>query len=285
MNILHLVGSVGKKSFGLGPVALGLVSSQQALGHQVSIYSLDSEIEARALETAYCLRAGTIQTFFSVGPSRLAYSPSMERHLLACAAEYDVIHVHGVWTYISHIVNRWRARQGGPTIVAPHGSLNPWALRRSSWKKHLALCLYEHKNLNDASCLHALSKREAQGFRKFGLRDVVIALPIVDQRELRHIFSASDAGLWYAKTSITLFQALAAGVYLVLPKLPTVVPLCHDDRLAKCYATGTQREQLLSVLRETVDRRQELFADKQYRADYAAQHYSYAKVAQELVSY
>lgn len=177
INILHLTNFIGKRSFGIGPIVLGLACSQQALGHSVSIYSVDAESEARELEAAYHLRAGTIQTFSIVGPSRLAYSLRMERHVLAHAAEYDVVHAHGIWTYTSRVVNRWRARQGGPTVVVPHGSLDAWALKRSRWKKRLALWLYERENLHRASCLHALSQREAEGFRAYGLSNPIAIIP------------------------------------------------------------------------------------------------------------
>ncbi|MEM4360292.1 MAG: glycosyltransferase [Candidatus Bilamarchaeaceae archaeon] len=177
LHILHLTNFIGKCSFGVGPIILGLAASQQALGHDVSIYSMDEDSEARELEAAYRLRAGTIQTFPILGPSRLACSPRMEQRVLANAAEYDIIHAHGIWTYTSHIVNRWRARQGSPTIVVPHGSLDAWALKRSRWKKRLALWLYERENLHRASCLHALSRREAEGFRDYGLRNPIAIIP------------------------------------------------------------------------------------------------------------
>ena len=62
-------------------------------------------------------------------------------------------------------------------MIAPHGSLDAWALRRSIWKKRLALIIYERKNLHYASCLHALSPREEEGFRTYGLRNPIAIIP------------------------------------------------------------------------------------------------------------
>ena len=45
---------------------------------------------------------------------------------------------------------------------SPHGMLDPWALRNSRWKKRAALWVYEKRNLQRATCLHALCKAEAQ---------------------------------------------------------------------------------------------------------------------------
>lgn len=216
MNILHLTNFVGKRSFGIGPIVLGLASSQQVLGHHVSIYSVDAESEARELETAYHLRAGTIQTFPILGPSRLACSPQMEQHVLAHAAEYDVVHTHGIWTYTSRVVNRWRAHKGGPTVVTPHGSLDAWALKRSRWKKRLALWLYERENLHRASCLHALSQREVEGFRAYGLANPIAIIPNGISEDW--LASTGDASRFRDKFDLTTEMRVMLFLSRITPK-------------------------------------------------------------------
>ena len=72
------------------------------------------------------------------------------------------MHQHGIWTGVSAFTRSWRVRRHGASVIAPHGSLSPWALCRSRWKKTLALAAYERSNLQNASCLHALSQREAE---------------------------------------------------------------------------------------------------------------------------
>ncbi len=177
LRILHLAAFVGKGSFGIGPVALNLARGQQALGHHAAIWSCDVEAEAPELEAQNHLLPNTIRTFPIVGPSRLAWSPAMERAIIQHADDYGVIHEHGIWTAISRVANRWRARRGKPTVIAPHGSLDAWALRRSIWKKRLALFLYERENFRRAACLHALSPLEAEGFRAFGLKNPIAIIP------------------------------------------------------------------------------------------------------------
>ena len=93
MRILHLTNFVGKRSFGVGPVALNLARGQQALGHHVAIWSCDSETEARELEGQNRLQPNTIRTFPILGPRRLAYSPAMEHAIVRCADEFDVVHM------------------------------------------------------------------------------------------------------------------------------------------------------------------------------------------------
>lgn len=108
----------------------------------------------------------------------LYLSPAAERWARSRAAgEFDVLHQHGIWTAMSRVTRRWRQAHGRPTVIAPHGSLEPVALTYSRWKKRLALLWYERENLESASCLHATAEGEVEGFRAFGLRTPVAVMP------------------------------------------------------------------------------------------------------------
>ncbi|MEN6479125.1 MAG: glycosyltransferase [Anaerolineales bacterium] len=174
-SVLHLAPSVGRASFGIGPVVLGLASAQQRLGYNASIWCEGDQAESNTLTDLYNLDSQSIRCFPFCGPKRLGYSPVMETAVLH--SSYDVVHQHGIWTGVSHVTKRWRNHTECPTIIAPHGSLDAWALKRSGWKKHLALLAYERTNLNQASCLHALSGREAESFRAFDLHNPVAVIP------------------------------------------------------------------------------------------------------------
>jgi glycosyltransferase involved in cell wall biosynthesis len=176
-RILHAPPLVGRSSFGIGPIVLSLAATQQSLGNMADIWCYDTAVEARHLEASHSLQSQTIRPFSTFGPNRLGYSPSLERSIIKEGLSYDIIHQHGIWTGISHALNRWRACSRRPTIIAPQGSLEPWALRKSSWKKQVALMLYENQNLHNVSCMQALSMREATDFRSFGLRNPIAIIP------------------------------------------------------------------------------------------------------------
>jgi poly(glycerol-phosphate) alpha-glucosyltransferase len=72
---------------------------------------------------------------------------------------------------------RWGQATRRACIISPHGMLDPWALEYSRWKKRLALWGYERKHLQTASCLHALSKAEAQAMRAIGLSNPICIIP------------------------------------------------------------------------------------------------------------
>ena len=187
MNVLHIIQSVGPKSFGLGPVALNLSKEQIKLGLNSTIWCMDKHHETQWASESSGLALEHIRTFSLDWPTNLKYS-----HAMAKAAsridktEVSVIHQHGIWTGVSWVTNSVRFRLGIPTVVAPHGSLERWALERSKFKKRFALAFYERRNLVGASCLQACSEYEISGFRDFGLTNPIAVIPNGISQEWLH---------------------------------------------------------------------------------------------------
>ena len=147
------------------------------LGADAKIWCLDNKDERNWASKSVSLFGNRIRGFSVISPKKFGLSFQMER-----AAKFEnnrdlVIHQHGIWTGISRVTNIMREMHRVPTIVAPHGSLEKWALAKSRWKKRIALSLYEKSNLNNASCLYACSNQEVGGFRDFGLKNPVAIIP------------------------------------------------------------------------------------------------------------
>ena len=173
-SVRHVLLTVGRASTGTGSVALNPVREQRALGIDARIWCLDSPAEIQSAAESNELDADCITGYSPKGPAFLGYSPDMGRAALGTEGQnIDIIHQHGIWTGISWMTKRWRETFHRPTVIAPHGSLEQWALRRSRWKKRLALAAFESKNLRDTACLHATSRSEAQGFRAYGLATTI----------------------------------------------------------------------------------------------------------------
>ena len=178
MKILHILPMVGRRSLGLGPVALNLARQQEKLGCEAKVWCTDSEKEVRWAVAENRIPEGAIARYGALEFSRIYFSPSMERAVgLGVGGEIDVVHQHGVLTALSRVTNRWRKTQKGLTVIAPHGCLDGVGLNRSRWKKRLALIAYERENLQRASCLHATSMLEVESLRTFGLRNPVALIP------------------------------------------------------------------------------------------------------------
>lgn len=174
---LHITSVIGRESFGLGQVAVNLAKAQNDLKADARIWCLD---EAEQVDWAIAqprLARDKVRDFRHNGFSRLGYSFSMFSAVKSDGRDFDVVHQHGIWTACSHASNRFRDVHRIPTVIAPHGALQRWALMRSSWKKRLALLAYERKNLHQAACLHATAEAEVADFRDYGLSNPIALIP------------------------------------------------------------------------------------------------------------
>ncbi|MFZ0745315.1 MAG: glycosyltransferase, partial [Terracidiphilus sp.] len=113
-----------------------------------------------------------------VGPSRLRLSPFLVRRLSSIPDNgRSIVHLHGLWTYVSYAAGALRERWRCPLVLSPHGTIEPYALSISPWKKGLASALYERGNLMTASCMWALSAQEEASIRAYGYGGQVSVIP------------------------------------------------------------------------------------------------------------
>jgi glycosyltransferase involved in cell wall biosynthesis len=109
------------------------------------------------------------------GPAAFGYAPEFSRALMNSHA--DLAYVAGLWKYPMRAAQRWSCATRKPLVIAPHGMLEPWAVRHSGWKKKAAGWLFQDAQLRDAACLRALCLREVDSFRAYGLKNPVAVVP------------------------------------------------------------------------------------------------------------
>ncbi|MFZ2360456.1 MAG: glycosyltransferase [Anaerolineae bacterium] len=176
IRALHITASIGRGSFGLGQVAVNLAKAQNDLNADARIWCLDSDAQIAWAITLPSLERSTVTAFPCLGPSRLGFGPAMLSAARSDGADVDVVHQHGIWTACSHVSNTLRRVHDTPIVVAPHGSLQKLALKRSPWKKRFALLAYERENLREAACLHATAEAEVSEFRDYGLSNPIAVI-------------------------------------------------------------------------------------------------------------
>jgi glycosyltransferase involved in cell wall biosynthesis len=93
------------------------------------------------------------------------------------ASGADILHTHGLWQHPSWAALAWKRRYGKPHVVSVRGMLEPWAWRHKAWKKRPVWWLWEQRNLQSASLLHATSEQEAETLRERGLTAPIAIIP------------------------------------------------------------------------------------------------------------
>lgn len=181
LRVAMLVGSVSVNGGGVSEAVLSLTKALQARrGVSVDILSIEDD-------PAILREAGDLRFRLSrrVGPAAFGYAPGLVDELVR--GDFDVVHVHGLWMYISVAAMRWAQRTGRPYIVSPHGMLDPWALKNSAAKKWIARKLFEDAHLRGAARIHALCGEEARAVRRAGLTGRLAIVPNGVCRPVDHV--------------------------------------------------------------------------------------------------
>jgi poly(glycerol-phosphate) alpha-glucosyltransferase len=108
------------------------------------------------------------------GPGAYGYSQDL---LPALDPKADLLYAATLWKYPSWAALQWVERTGKPMMVAPHGSLDAWALGNAAWKKKIVALLFKNRQLRRATCLRALCQSEVESFRKYGLTNPIAVIP------------------------------------------------------------------------------------------------------------
>ena len=90
--------------------------------------------------------------------------------------EICIVHLHGLWSPTTVLGGIYSHAAKVPYVVSPHAMLAAWALRHKRFRKALALRLQEGFMIRRASCLHALTAKEAEDIRRCGFRNHVAVI-------------------------------------------------------------------------------------------------------------
>ena len=172
MRILHVSESLDPAHGGTPAVPKALAAAQVGLGHEVSILSREEPGRAEAIRESMAgiphadrvtiagVRAGGVVDRFV---SRAARS-----WIAAHADEFDVAHLHSMWSPIPHGAARGLEQARIPYILCPHGILDEWAMNQKRVKKSIHLALASARTMKRAAFIHALSPYERTCIEPFG---------------------------------------------------------------------------------------------------------------------
>ena len=154
MRILHVVRGLTNAS-GTTHIVGPLAEEEARLGHDVSLYFVEKGSEPPVTPDPRLVASVSFAVTALGGHPGL--SLPLVRRLDAMVGRFDVVHIHAVWNFASYAAMRAAARAGVPYIVAPQGSLEPWALAAGSWRRRLYARHLETPLIGRASRLHCPS--------------------------------------------------------------------------------------------------------------------------------
>jgi glycosyltransferase involved in cell wall biosynthesis len=82
----------------------------------------------------------------------------------------DLVHNFGTWTAFNHRISV-KARQARiPQVFCPMGMLEPWSLAQKRLKKRIGWALYQRRDIDLVSVVHATARLEAVNLRALGIK-------------------------------------------------------------------------------------------------------------------
>jgi len=178
LNVAVLVDSIAARYGGPSYSVRRLWQSALQQGVSVTVHSTDSFQVGESDEDRKLWQPLDCRRWPAVGLKALGYSSKMANGVeQSLVGGSSVISQHGLWLHYGRVAKNLGKHNSAPVIIHPHGMLEPWALRRSSWKKQMTGRLWEFENLRAAACLRVTSTDELQSVRSFGLKNPVALIP------------------------------------------------------------------------------------------------------------
>jgi glycosyltransferase involved in cell wall biosynthesis len=122
---------------------------------------------------------GVVHWYFRKAADFYKPSPQFARWIASKAADYDLIHIHALFSFTSAAA-AWAAHRAGvPYVVRPLGALNAYGMQqRRPWLKRLSMRLVEGRILKRAAAVHFTSDQESLEAAELGVAMTPAVIPL-----------------------------------------------------------------------------------------------------------
>jgi len=246
MRVLHVIPSLsptsGGPSFALPAMARAL------LPHEIRLIAATTDDDgpgrhlSRVTHGVETPQDGWSALYFPKQTEFYKVSLPLRGWLRAHVTEFDVVHIHAVFSFASLVAGHAAAAQGVPYIVRPLGVLNRWGMEnRRKLVKALSFRLFDLPMLKKAAAMHYTSRMEMEDAARFGLTNLQRVIPIgidlapFDSLPPRSVFSAHFPET--AATRNLLFLSRIdekKGLDLLIAAFAKISPTQPNTRLIIC---------------------------------------------------
>lgn len=232
MKILQIVPAVSLVYGGPSQMILGLSSALAQAGADVTILTTDANGDNGQapidvpLETPIAQDGYKIIYFRCAPFRRYKFSTKLLMWLAKHGSNYDVVHIHALFSPISSMAATVARQQGLPYVLRPLGTLDPADLKKKQQLKKIYAAALEKPNLANAAAIHFTTQQEAAVSERFGVKtnDWVFPLGVV-LPEATPICPRTTLGIAPDRPVILFMSRIAPkkGFDLLIPALENLV--------------------------------------------------------------
>jgi len=173
LRVLHVIPSLspgdGGPSFAMPLMARGLELS----GVQVDVATTEGDREQRINQN------GVSVLYFPRQSEFYKVSLPLSRWLSEHIRDYDLVHIHALFSYSSYAAARLATKNGVPYIVRPLGVLNRWGMQnRRKLLKRFSFHFIEQRIMRNAAAIHYTSQQERLEAAETGVRNESVVIPL-----------------------------------------------------------------------------------------------------------
>lgn len=234
MKILQIVPSVSLVYGGPSQMVLGLSKSLAEAGIKLTLITTNSNGDQGQLPLNVPLETPIAQDsyeiiYFNCSPfRRYKFSLELLNWLKINSKNYDLAHIHALFSPVSTFSARICQQQKLPYILRPLGTLDPKDLRKKKLLKSLYGNFLEKSNLANSVGVHFTSQTEADVSNTFGakINPIVVPLGVEKQDNLPQINSIREKLNINPDKKIVLFMSRIEpkkGLELLIPSLENLL--------------------------------------------------------------
>ena len=161
-------------------VIRAMARGQAACGLEVHVATTDDNGPGRLPQPgrAPLMEAGVCYWVFRRQTRFYTFSWPLTRWLLKRVADFDIVHIHALFSFASVIAAVCARRRGIPYIIRPLGTLNRWGMhKRHPRLKRLSFRFIESRILKEAAGVQYTSQQEALEARQLGVDHGPLIVP------------------------------------------------------------------------------------------------------------
>lgn len=166
MKVLHIIPTLSPEHGGPSESVWRLVNGLHQ--HRLADVSLwTTDVDTSVKYTDQCQKQfPNVEFFHGMRQPVKEFSMEFTTHLMKHAKQFDLVHIHSVFNYISLVSASVCLRAKVPYVISPRGMFQPWSLKQKEIAKKLYRFVFLDRHVRGSRGLHATSDLEIESLRR-----------------------------------------------------------------------------------------------------------------------